>query len=78
MGETGGEVDRSTANTERDAGGLVWQVDGSDTTDCIECDERAVQIMELDADRYLCPGCGLVWNPHQVDKHTDRSGVPNE
>lgn len=60
------------SETQRDAGGMVWQVDESDETECIGCDGRAVQIAELDSDRYLCSDCGLVWNPHQVDTESDQ------
>lgn len=51
--------------TERDAGGMVWEVDESDTAECVDCGGEAVQIAELDADRYLCHDCGLVWNPEK-------------
>lgn len=58
--------------TEIDAGGMVWKVDESDTAECIDCGGEAVQISELDADRYLCPDCGVVWNP---DHSNEQEGL---
>ena len=53
-------------NTLQDTGGRVWRVDNNDTADCIDCDGVALQILELDSDRYICQNCGVVWNPQKI------------